>query len=103
MQHGSPLAPHASQKLLEPTGVQLVCVCVHWLPEQQGSPMPPQFSQMGEAHTLWTPVVDAHALPEATHAPFPVAVPVSQQPFALHWSPGQHAWPGFPHGTHALT
>lgn len=27
---------------------------------------------------------------------------MSQQPFALHWSPGQQGSPGLPHATHAV-
>jgi hypothetical protein len=63
--------------------------------------MPPHDWQMALVHTRWIPPVDAQAFPEPTQELEP-AVPVSQHPFALHWSPGQHACAVFPHGTHAL-
>lgn len=83
--------------------MQFVCVCVHVLPEQHGCAMPPHVSQMELLEqTCWVPPIEEHDDPAPTHVGFTALVPVSQQPCALHRSPGQHASPGLPHGTHAV-
>lgn len=89
--------------LVVPSVVQFVCVCVHVLPEQHGCAMPPHVSQMDPlVQTCCVPPMEAHADPAPTHFGLAAFAPVSQQPCALHWSPGQHASPGLPHGTHAV-
>jgi hypothetical protein len=98
-QHGSPSSPQATHVDEPPLVRQVVSGAVQRLPEQQGSPRPPQFPQAPSSQV--PPTLEPQLLPDALQvAELPLLE--TQQPPSRQKLPGQQGSPDPPQASHLV-